>query len=150
MKKGIFVLFCVALLLAGPVVWAQSASIAQNDEPLSFIGMKLDELYQRFGPPQTVYAARGEENWQDDVVFVYNEGDFYIYRDRVWQVGVKSIYGMRIGDAKAVSLLVLGENAQDGGDYVFYPLPGGAWPLSLRINISAGKISSIFVYRPDY
>ena len=137
------------MLLAGPA-WSQTASTAQNDEQLSFIGMKIDELYRRFGPPQAVYAARGEENWQDDVIFVYNEGDFYIYRDRVWQVGIKSIYGMRVGDARGVALLVLGENARDGGDYVLYSLPGGAWPLYLRVNFSAGKISSIFVYRPDF
>jgi hypothetical protein len=149
MEKRILALFCAVLMTAG-AVWAQSASAAQQDEQLSFVGMKLDEVYRRFGPPQAVYAARGEENWQDDVVFVYNEGDFYIYRDRVWQVGVKSIYGMRIGDARGVALLVLGENARDGGDYVLYPLPGGAWPLSLRVNLNAGRISSIFIYRPDY
>ena len=150
MAKGIFVLSCAALLMAGPPVWAQAALTVQHDEQFSFVGMRLDELYRRFGTPQAVYTARGEENWQDDVVFVYNEGEFYIYRDRVWQVGVKSIYGMRVGDAKGVALLVLGENARDGGDYVLYPIPGGAWPLSLRVNLSAGRISSIFVYRPDY
>jgi len=150
MVKKVAVLFCAALMMAGPSAWAQAASTAQNDEQLSFIGMKLDEVYRRFGPPQAVYAARGEENWQDDVVFVYNEGDFYIHRDRVWQIGIKSIYGMRIGDARGVALLVLGENARDGGDYVLYSLSGGAWPLSLRINFNAGKIASIFVYRTDY
>ena len=149
MEKRILSLFCAVLMTAG-AVWAQSVATAQYDEQLSFVGMRLDELYRRFGPPQAVYAARGEENWQDDVVFAYNEGEFYIYRDRVWQIGIKSIYGMRIGDAKGVALLVLGENARDGGDYVLYSLPGGAWPLSLRVNVNAGKISSIFIYRPDY
>jgi len=150
MVKRNFFLLCSILLIAGLPAWAQSAPAAQQDQQVSFVGMKLDELYRRFGPPQTVYAARGDENWQDDVVFVYSEGDFYVYRDRVWQIGIKSIYGMKIGDAKGVALLTLGEKAQDGGDYVLYSFSGGAWPLSLRVNVNADKISSIFVYRTDY
>jgi hypothetical protein len=150
MIKGNFALFCGVLLITGLPLWAQSASPVKHEEPISFVGMKVDELIRRFGPPQTVYAARGAENWQDDVVFVYNEGDFYIYRDRVWQIGLKSVYGIKIGDVKAVVMLVLGEGAQDKGDYVLYPLSGSAWPLSLCVNFNADRISAIFVYRPDY
>jgi len=148
-KKGL-VLFCSVVLITGLPLWAQAASPAQHEEPISFVGMKVDELIRRFGPPQTVYAARGAENWQDDVVFVYNEGDFYIYRDRVWQIGIKSVYGIKVGDVKAVAMLVLGEGAEDRGDYVLYPLSGSAWPLSLCVNFNADRISAIFVYRPDF
>jgi hypothetical protein len=153
MVKNIYILLGFVFLMGGLPLWAQNASPTapgQYDEQIAFIGMKLDDLYKRFGSPKTVYAARGGETWQDDVVFVYNEGDFYVYRDRVWQVGVKSIYGIRVGDAKAVVMLVLGENAKDEGDYALYSFSGGAWPLSLRVNYTAGKISAIYVYRPDY
>jgi hypothetical protein len=153
MAKYIHVLFCFIFLAGGVSLWAQNASPTapgQYDEQLSFVGMRLDDLFQRFGPPQTVYAARGGETWQDDVVFVYKEGDFYVYRDRVWQIGIKSVYGIKVGDAKAVAMLVLGENVQDQGDYALYSFSGGAWPLLLRVNFTAGKISAIYVYRPDY
>jgi hypothetical protein len=150
MVKRNGILFLVMVLAIAMPLWSQSSPPGQYDEQLTLIGLKLDELYQRFGSPQTVYAARGGETWQDDVVFVYNEGDFYVYRDRVWQIGIKSIYGIRVGDAKAVALLVLGENAQDKGDYVLYAFQGSAWPLSLRVNFAAGKIAAIFVYRADY
>jgi hypothetical protein len=150
--KRIFVAFSFILMTAVMPLWPQSVSSApgQRDEQLSLVGLKLDDLFRRFGPPQTVYAARGTENWQDDVVFVYNEGDFYIYRDRVWQIGIKSIYGVKVGDAKAAAMLVFGENARDEGDYVLCSIPGGAWPLAVRVNCNAGKISAIYVYRPDY
>ena len=127
-----------------------SSALGLHDEPVSFIGMKLDELFSRFGPPQTVYAARGRETWQDDVVFSYGEMDFFIYRDRVWQVGLKSFFNMGIGDAKGVALLVLGKDAQDRGDHIIYPISGSAFPLSLCVNFNADKISAIYVYRPDY
>jgi hypothetical protein len=153
MTRFIHILFCFGFLTGGLSLWAQNASPTapgQYDEQIAFIGMKLDDLYRRFGSPQTVYTARGGETWQDDVVFVYKEGDFYVYRDRVWQIGVKSIYGIRVGDVKSVAMLVLGENAQDQGDYALYSFSGGAWPLSLRVNFTSGRISAIYVYRPDY
>jgi hypothetical protein len=143
------ILICAVLLIAVSPLWPQQWG-SRNDEIISNIGLSLEDLFLRFGVPKTVYTARGEENWQDDVVFVYSEWDFYIYRDRVWQVGFKSGYGIKIGDVKAAALLVLADKAQDRGDYLLYPLTGGSWPLSLRVNFNAGKISGIFVYRTDF
>ena len=141
-------MFCVFLLAALPQVVPQA--VLQEGEPFTFVGMTLAELLGRFGPPRLVYAERGQEHWQDDVVFAYGEGDFYVYRDRVWQVALKSAYGMSIGDIKAVALLLLGENARDEGDYLLYSFPSGGWPVSLRINFANDKISAIFLYRPDF
>jgi len=137
------------LLFCGPLIWAQQAE-SRNDEIVSNIGLRLEDMFLRYGAPKTVHAARGDEYWQDDVVFVYNDWDFYIYRDRVWQIGLKSGYGVKIGDAKAAALLALADKAQNNGDYLLYPLTGGVWPLSLRVNFNAGKISGIFVFRTDF
>jgi len=137
------------LLFALPLLWAQQG-VNSNDEIVANIGLRLEDIFLRYGAPNTVRAERGNEYWQDDVVFVYNEWDFYIFRDRVWQIGLKSGYGMKIGDIKAAALLALADKAKDEGDYLLYPLSGGAWPLSLRVNFNAGKISGIFVYRTDF
>lgn len=147
-----FALFCTILLLAGFSLWPQAGSSPAGlyDEPVSLIGMKLEDLIQRFGTPKSVFAARGDEHWQDDVVFVYPEGEFYIYRDRVWQIGLQALYGIKVGDARAVAMLVLGESAQDNGDHILYSFPSGAWPVSLCANLKEDKISAIFIYRPDY
>jgi len=144
--------FAAALLFAGLQLFAQSApaGIAAEADPSGFIGMKLEEMFARFGAPQMVYTARGEESWQDDVVFVYGAGDFYVCRDRVWQIGLKSVYGIKTGDAKAVALLVLGETTKDEGSYLLYNIAGQGWPLALRVNLEAGRVSAMYVYRPDY
>jgi len=147
MRKRI--LICAVLLIAAPQLWPQQAG-SGNEDIISTIGLRLEDLFLRYGAPKEVHAVRGEEHWQDDVVFVYNEWDFFIYRDRVWQIGLKSGYGIKIGDAKAAALLVLADKARDNGDYLLYPITGGAWPLSLRVNFNAGRISGIFVYRSDY
>ena len=149
MKSGTrvpFIPLLLLLLIAFPL-WSQDSGV----DPLFFVGMKLEELIGRYGPPRAVYAARGSESWQDDVVFEYDQGDFYIYRDRVWQVGLASAYGIALGDPKPAALLVLGGRAEDRGNYLLFPLPDGGWPLMLRIDFSGtGLVSAIFVYRPDF
>ena len=155
-KKALLCVTLLAILPAAlpaalPTLWPQTAlPEGPYGEPLSFVGMPVSELLSRLGPPQSVYAARGQEHWQDDVVFVYSEGDFYIYQDRVWQIGLKAAYGMRVGDIKAVALLLLGETGRDEGDYMLYSFPGRSWPVSLRVNFANDKISAIFLYRPDF
>jgi hypothetical protein len=145
-------LLVFALLAAASPLWPQEAfQTRQYGEPFSLVGMTLAELLGRFGPPRLVYTARGDEEWQDDVVFVYTEGDFYIYRDRVWQIALKSVYGVKLGDSKPSALLLLGDAAQDQGDYAVLSLGGGGWPLTLRVDFSAaGLVSAIFIYRPDF
>ena len=125
-----------------------------NDDHLSFVGMMIADLITRFGAPRTVAAERGIEIWQDDVVFQYNGADFYIYRDRVWQVKLASTHGVSNGDRKAVVLLTLGNRVIDYGDYLLMPVSGRSWPLMIRINFSninnTEQVTAIYIYRPDF
>jgi hypothetical protein len=131
-------------------LWAQEQQLSAN-EPFSIVGLRLAELVERFGLPKTVFAARGNELWQDDVVFQYDEGDFYIYRDRVWQVRLSSVRGISVMDPKQVALLVMGDNVQDMGDHLLLPVSGNNWPMMFRVNINpAGLVSAIYIYRSDY
>jgi hypothetical protein len=140
-----------ALLLLFIILPVSGAQEGQNPDPSFWIGLTLEDLISRFGPPQSVYAVRGKEEWQDDVVFVYAEADFYVYKDRVWQLGLKSFKGVKTGDPKPAAALVLGEEAEDKGDHFLLALPGRGWPLMVRINFdNAGRASALFMYRPDF
>jgi hypothetical protein len=136
----------------GPLaLWAQAGETVLHTDPASLIGLHLENLLSRFGVPQAVYASRGNEEWQDDVVFVYGDADFYVYKDRVWQIGLKSAYGIRLGDSHPVVSLTLGDGALDFEDHVLFTLPSRGWPLTLRVNLdSAGLVSALFVYRSDF
>jgi len=141
------ILLPLLLLVAFPLLPQEEAA----SDPLSFVGMTLAELIERFGTPAAVFAARGSELWQDDVVFRYAGGDFYIYRDRVWQVKLLSAYGVSNGDTKTAALTALGNSAQNRGDHALLPLTGGNWPLILRVNFNeTGLVSAIYIYRPDF
>ena len=145
-------LILLFFLLARPVLRAQDRSgTGESIDPVSLVGLTLTELFQRFGTPQSVHAVRGLEEWQDDVVFVYEQGDFYIYKNRVWQMGLKAALGIKLGDTHGTIAMVLGPDAEARGDSIFYPLDEGSWPLMLRYDFDkAGKIQAIFIYRADF
>ncbi|MDR1447105.1 MAG: hypothetical protein LBI90_09460 [Treponema sp.] len=147
MAISLRVFACASLLFCGLLsVSAQNA----DSGPENLVGLDLTELFSRFGVPKEVYSARGAQEWQDDVVFVYPEGDFYLYRDRVWQVGVKNFREIRIGDSRPAAILSLGEGVREFSDSVICSLRQSPWPLDVRLNFnSAGAVSAIFLYRPD-
>jgi len=147
MRRGLYLLLLFFFALP---LWAQEQSGAAGD-PFSLVGMKVAELIERFGAPMAVYAARGNEVWQDDVVFRYDSADFYIVKDRVWQVKLAAALGINSGDPKQAALLVLGAKAQDNGDHLLMSVAGKDWPLVFRVNVNnAGRVAAIFIYRPDY
>jgi hypothetical protein len=129
---------------------AQADTLPRENDPASYIGYSLEDLLRRFGVPRSVYAVRGLVEWQDDVVFVYDEGDFYIIKDRVWQVGLKSAYLIQAGDTRPAVFLSFGEALASGEDYAIFLLRGQHWPLAWRCNFdSNGRVTTIFIYRSD-
>jgi hypothetical protein len=122
-------------------------SVASEDA----VGISLSEAFALYGLPDEVEAVRGAEVWQDDVVFVYKEKklDLYIYKDRVWQVGLTTALGVKLGDRKAAVSLLL-PDIEDKGSHLLYRYAGTVWPKYARFNIDAsGRVSAIYVYRPD-
>jgi hypothetical protein len=141
--------FAAAVFFAGflPV----SAQSAQTEvDAAALVGLSIEELLRAFGVPRSVAPSRGVEAWQDDVVFVYDYGDFYIHRDRVWQVGVKRMRGISTGERRGVVQLVLGDKAVDHGDSTFYPVNEKPFPMMIRFDSDkSGRLQAIFVYRTD-
>jgi hypothetical protein len=138
----------LALFLA--VIAPVCAQDAETD-PASLIGVNLRELVSRFGPPDSVFAIRGLEEWQDDVVFVYGEQDFYIFKDQVWQFSVKSYSGASIGMRRERLTPLFGEALEEQSGYILFPLTGYSMPLTLRFNTDLRDlVSAIFIYRSDF
>ena len=146
--------FTVLLLFLSFPLFAQNKPVyadLNSEEQLSLVGMMMADLLEKFGTPRSVICERGAEPWQDDVVFQYNGADFYIYRDRIWQVKLASTLGISNGDKKAAALLVLGNKAEEKEDYALVAINGKNWPLMLRVNFNnTGLVTAIYIYRPDF
>jgi hypothetical protein len=154
MAAGVSAAKRLVLLL---VVMAGSSLAAQEQRDLpvdaeNAVGLTLQEVFALYGEPDTVHTVRGVEEWQDDVVFVYTERkiDLYIYKDRVWQVCVQAALGLKKGDRKETALRILAGNVEDKEAYLQYHYPNTVWPKFARFNLdTTGRISVIYVYRPD-
>ncbi|MDR2313017.1 MAG: hypothetical protein LBE02_00600 [Spirochaetaceae bacterium] len=143
--KGFFLLF----LCLGIQIHGQTDGSAAQD-PALLIGTTLSGLIERYGVPKQVYAVRGIAAWQDDVVFVYDAGEFYIFGNRVWQLKFRSAYNIKDGDTKAAVARVLGEGRNFEG-YTLFQLPSKVWPIMLRVNWDAsGRAAGIYIYRSDF
>jgi hypothetical protein len=144
--KQLFV-FCLATVLF-PLSAEEAASQTDGDA----VGLALPEVFARYGYPDTVHAVRGVEEWQDDVVFRYGSRklDIYIYKDRVWQTRVSNVFGLTTGDRKVAAMLILDGHIEDKGGYLLYTYQDTVWPKYARFNIDgSGRISAIYIYRPD-
>jgi hypothetical protein len=122
----------------------------ESEDPAQLVGLTLSELISRYGVPKQVYAVRGVAAWQDDVVFVYDSGEFFIFGNRIWQLKLRSAYTIKEGDTKAAVNRVLGES-RDYEGYTLYQLPARTWPMVVRVNWdSSGKVAGIYIYRSDF
>lgn len=137
--------------IAALLLLSAALPLAAQEDPAHIVGLTLASLYERYGVPESVYAVRGAEEWQDDVVFVYKDWDLYIYQDRVWQVGLKSALGISLGDSSGMAFLLLGEGVRSFEGYLLYSLPPRSWPLQLRLDLDGtGNITAIYIYRSDF
>jgi hypothetical protein len=113
------------------------------------------------GAPQSVYAVRGLEVWQDDVVFVYPSMDVYLFKDRVWQVSPREACRVGTGYTREQVEEILGRavNELPGGEEGEYALvfafSDRPWPLALRVNFKRGTggndtVWALYLYRSDF
>jgi hypothetical protein len=152
-------MLCFLACLASPMP-AQSSSGSVPvlpADPAGLLGLSPALAIERFGPPARVFAVRGTEPWQDDVVFDYPGGfALFLFRDRVWQIRIGEAYaapvfGFIVGlsTERAVAILGAPDLALPGA--YEWVLPGDTWPVRLRGVVDAtGLIHELYVYRADF
>jgi hypothetical protein len=151
--------FVLSLLLGLCAVaieaWAEVPPFL-DDDPAPLLGLSLAESFERYGTPVSVFPVRGEETWQDDVAFLYQPGyTFFLYGDRLWQLRFAapysgSVYGLFLGDGVDKICSLLGEPYERGEVFLVYRMPYRDYPVRLRLELSDGKLSDIYVYRADF
>jgi hypothetical protein len=146
------VLFVFVMIFSTDFLFAQELSETESvTDPASYVGLTLEALFAELGMPTSVHAVRGNESWQDDVVFVYPNIEVYIFKDRVWQICPVSIYNMKMSDSIDQVKIKMGEPLIETEKYLLYKLPSQAWPMMMRINLNEEKLAaSFFLYRSDF
>jgi hypothetical protein len=116
----------------------------------------LPQAVESFGLPISMFALRGERDWQDDVVFFYPDYRYhYWYEDRVWQVRYDhrfagDVGGARPGMSVADLTSVFGEPHYIGEDSLYYDLVDRGFPVRARFFFKDGAVYDIYLYRSDF
>ena len=161
MRRTALVLALAAALLpaapqAAPERPSSSAPSSIGADPAGLLGLGLPEAVGRLGLPESVYAVRGEEPWQDDVAFRYAEGfTLFLYDDRLWQLRFSApyadpVYGLYVGDAADKAYSLMGEPYERGENELVYRMPYQGYPVRLRLDLKEGKLADIYLYRADF
>ena len=148
-------------IVPGPAVqWGGAKSAVEPtilaDDPAPLLGCTVADAITRFGAPDSVYAVRGPESWQDDVAFAYASGfTFFLYGDRLWQVRLTppyggSIYGIFLGDASGKVLSSLGQPYERQGDALVYRMPYKGYPVELKLVFDKDSLVDVYLYRADF
>jgi hypothetical protein len=145
----------------GVLAAAQDGSVGSPsanlpDDASSLLGLTVAEAFARFGAPESVSAVRGDQAWQDDVVFAYKQGFHLVfYRDRVWQVRLTSsykgsVYGFFMGDPISKVVSLLGAPTYTLETTLVWNRPNKSFPIRLRLETVDGAVTDAYVYRADF
>ncbi len=151
-SSGKFPILIFLTLIAAGSLFAEDngGPVPPPIDPASYVGFTLEKLFEELGMPVSVHALRGNEAWQDDVVFVYPAIEVYLFKDRVWQLCLLSVYDMKINDSIDQVKAVMGEALIVTEKYLVYQLQSNAWPMMMRINLNEeGRAAAFFIYRSD-
>lgn len=150
LRYSIRLLAAVWILIAASLS-AEDTDRLPNIEAASCIGATLPQLFEALGVPDSVHSVRGPEAWQDDVVFVYDDFDVYLFKDAVWQLAVKEAYGIKTGDTRSSVQDKLGEALYQFDNALVYHLPAESWPMRLRVRFDEqDSVDLLFIYRSDF
>ena len=155
-------LLLIGLFFLSLPVESQEASPVEEKGTVPLIdllGMDLESAYGALGAPSMVFSHRGEEEWEDDVVFYY-ENHIYLFwfRNKVYQVRVDERYahdffGLRMGIPKifaANSLRKVGKFMQEVDNSIIFHLIGYQYPLRVRAIFQQGVLNDFYIYRSDF
>jgi len=156
MRRLALAIAIAAALLPASAQAPGGAPSAIGDDAASLLGLSIADVLGRWGAPQSVFSVRGEEAWQDDVAFRYAEGfTFFLYGERLWQLRLSapyagSAYGLFLGDSLDKACSLLGEPLERSADRLVYRMPYQGYPVRLRLDLTDGKLSDIYLYRADF
>jgi hypothetical protein len=132
------------------------SSSAQTADPADLIGMDPPAAFTALGPPREIFAWRGVEPAEDNIVFFYPDFRYlFWFANRVWQVRYDNRYagtvmGFSIGMGRAEAEATGQGRLQESGGSLYLAVDTGRFPVRLRLAMVDGRVADIYVYRSDW
>lgn len=127
-----------------------------NDPMVARIGYRLPQAIEEWGPPMELSVNRGNETWQDSVIFYYADHSYlYWWGNRLWQIRFDTRYkgevlGVEMGLQRQEVLKRLGKPFNASPTDLIYQLPDRGFPLRLRLIFSNELLTDLYLYRSDF
>lgn len=135
---------------------AATAGPSGPDDPTELIGMDPALAFAALGAPTGIFTQRGAVQNEDDVVFFYPDYRYvFWYCNRVWQVGYDRRYagtvlGFTIGMARAEAEAAAPGRLRESDGSLYLSVDTGRFPLRVRLAMTEGRVTDIYVYRSDW
>lgn len=127
-----------------------------QDQLVSRLGYRLSQAIEEWGAPRSVTVSRGDQPFQDTVVFYYPDNSYaYFWNDRIWQIRLDRRYrgrafGIAMGMAADQVRGVLGPATLDSATMLRYALPEQGWPVELLLFFKDGRLDDLYLRRGDF
>ena len=148
-KKPLLLLLLLSLPLAADETLSEPDFAA-------LLGKTPGEVMDILGPPEELYAHRGDEIWQDNVVFFYSRRLYlFWFGNRVWQIRLDREFGgtfltCSMGDSREKVIRILGDPFSEDERSLIYKLPDRGYPVSLRLFFKDVGLDDLYLYRGDF
>jgi hypothetical protein len=135
---------------------AANAAAAGPGDPTELIGMDPAQAFAALGAPAGILTQRGAVANEDDVIFFYPDFRYvFWFGNRVWQVCYDRRYagtvlGFSIGMGRAEAESAAPGRLQESGGSLYLSVDTGRFPLRIRLAMTEGRITDIYVYRSDW
>jgi hypothetical protein len=144
-------LFALLLfILSGGLLSAQEAL----DLP-ALIGLTLEEVHQSLGVPAEVYALRGPEPEQDDVVFYYASHLYlFWFENRVWQIRADRrfsgrVFSLAMGTSREQVIETMGRPILEFPDSLVFHIEDRGYPIQARLYFDQDGLADVYCFRGD-
>ena len=127
-----------------------------NDPIVNRIGYRLQQAIEEWGPPMELGVNRGNESWQDSVIFYYADHSYlYWWNNRLWQIRFDGRYkgevlGVEMGLSREEVTKRLGVPFNATTNDAIYQLPDRGFPIRLRLIFNNEHLSDLYLYRSDF
>jgi hypothetical protein len=146
----------IPAVVAALLAFAVDGAAAFPVDPDELIGMDPAQAFAALGAPAGVFAQRGAVAAEDDVVFFYVDCCYVFWTgNRIWQVSYDRRYagrvlGFAIGMGRAEAEAVTPGRLREADGSLYLSVDSGRFPVRVRLVMTDGRVTDIYVYRSDW
>jgi hypothetical protein len=136
--------------------WPTGSPWAQEVMELpALIGLNLEEVHQILGVPAEVYALRGPEPDQDDVVFYYPDHLYlFWFENRIWQVRADRrfpgrVFSFSMGASRQQVIEKMGRPILEFPDSLVFHIEDRGYPIQARLYFDEDGLADVYCFRGD-